>query len=182
MEKQVVLFSKEGFTFKKIDGIYSLDFIIKNTKIILPKIIDFNLVKLIYDLNNDIYEKVDIQLLDNDEAILTLLMKNLFEDLGLPQCFTYLHMRKNTDDTRITFTSETIKSERPNDMPEESELLPIDKLDCICDIITEHMVKFSCHISFDNTMKIPPFVEKMVGQILFKIFKRVKLFIENVSI
>lgn len=182
MEEQVVLFSKEGFTFKRINKLYTLDFMMKNSKIILPKIIDFNLVKLIYDLNNDIYERVNIQLLDNDGAILTLLMKNLFEDLGLPQRFSYLHMRKNVNDNSIIFTSKSIKTERPNDMPEESELLPIEQLNCVCDIVTEHLVKFTCQVSFDNTMNIPPFVEKTVGLILFKIFKRVKQFIENVSI
>ena len=46
------LYSKEGFTFIKNEkNNYILTFEMENNHIILSKIIDFNLVKLIYDLN-----------------------------------------------------------------------------------------------------------------------------------
>ena len=67
-------------------------------------------------------------------------------------------------------------------MPEEAELMAINDLTSVCDIITPHKINFSCNIIFDPTMNIPPFAEKMVGLILFKIFKRVKQFIENVRL
>ena len=47
------IYSKEGFVFKKNEqNNYSLFFHMENNDIILSKIIDFNLFKLIYDLNN----------------------------------------------------------------------------------------------------------------------------------
>jgi hypothetical protein len=51
---------------------------------------------------------------------------------------------------------------------------------CNCDIITAHKAKFDVNVIFDPSMNVPPFAEKMIGMILFKIFKRVKQFIENV--
>ena len=67
-------------------------------------------------------------------------------------------------------------------MPEDAELMSIQDLTCICDIITQHKINFTTNIIFDTTMIIPPFVEKLVGIILNKIFKRLKQFIENVRI
>ena len=177
------LYSKEGFLFIKNEkNNYSLSFEIENTHIILPKIIDFNLVKLIYDLNNDIYEKVNLQIINENEATINLLMKHLFEDLGLPQSFSYVHLKKINRGNTITFESQTIKSERPAGMPVDAELMPIKNMICDFNIITPYKVQFTCNIQFEHTMIVPSIAEKLVGLILYKIFNRVKQFIENVRV
>lgn len=177
------IYSKEGFVFKKNEqNNYSLFFHIENNYIILSKIIDFNLVKLIYDLNNDIYEKVNLHIINENEANINLLMKHLFEDLGLPQRFSYLHLKKINRENNITFESQTIRSERPEGMPVDAELMPIRNMICNFNIITPHNIQFICNIQFENTMTVPPIAEKLVGLILYKIFNRVKQFIENIRI
>ena len=94
MDLAVTLFDKDGFKFSCVKkNHYSLTFTMENNKIVLSKIIDFNLIKLIYDLNPDVYEKVNIETLNNDEVNLTLLMKHFFEDLGLPQRYSFIHMK-----------------------------------------------------------------------------------------
>jgi hypothetical protein len=174
------LYSKEGFVFIKNEkNNYSLSFEMENNDIILSKIIDFNLVKLIYDLNNDIYEKVNLKIINENEATIILLMKHLFEDLGLPQRFSYLHVKKTCQENRITFDSKTINSERPEGMPINAEVVPIRKMISNCDIITPNKIRFTFIVLFENH-SIPPVVEKLVGLILYKIFNRVKQFIENV--
>lgn len=175
------LYSKEGFIFIKNDkNNYSLSFEMKNNNIILSKIIDFNLVKLIYDLNNDIYEKVNLKIINENEATINLLMRHLFEDLGLPQRFSYVNIKKIYQENKIIFESETIKSERPEGMPQDAELVPIRKMISNCDIITPHKIQFTFDVLFENNMLVPPVAEKLVGIILYKIFNRVKQFIENV--
>ena len=177
------LYSKEGFTFIKNEkNNYSLTFEMENNHIILSKIIDFNLVKLIYDLNKDIYEKANLKIINENEATINLLMKHLFEDLGLPQRFSYVHVKKICQENRITFESETIKSERPEGMPPDAEVVPIRKMVSNCDIITPHKIRFTFIVLFENYMVVPPVVEKLVVLILYKIFNRVKQFIENVRI
>jgi len=94
------LYSKEGFVFTKNEkNNYSLSFGMENNNIILSKIIDFNLVKLIYDLNNDIYEKVNLKIINDNEATINLLMRHLFEDLGLPQRFSIYILKKHLKKT-----------------------------------------------------------------------------------
>lgn len=177
------LYSKEGFIFKKNEkNNYSLSFEMENNHMILSKIIDFNLVKLIYDLNSDIYEKVNLKIINENEATINLLMKHLFEDLGLQQRFSYVKIKKIYQENKIIFESETIKSERPEGMPKDSELVPIRKIISNCDIITPHKIRFTFNILFEDNMIVPPVVEKIVGLILYKIFNRVKQFIGNVRI
>lgn len=180
---EAVLFDKEGFKFVRIKkNNYKLTFVMENKNIILSKIIDFNLIKLIYDLNNDVYEYANLDKLNENEAIITLLMKHFFADLGLPQRFSFLHMKKIVEERRITFNSQSIKSHRPINVPDDSELLSIKNMNSICDIITPHKINFSFDVYFDDTINVPPFAEKMVSIISNKIFKRVKQFIENVRI
>jgi hypothetical protein len=177
------IYSKEGFVFKKNEqNNYSLFFHMENNDIILSKIIDFNLFKLIYDLNNDIYEKVNLQIINENEANINLLTKHLFEDLGLPQRFSYIHLKKINRENNITFESETIRNVRPEGMPVDAELMPIKNMTCNFNIITPHNIKFICNVQFENTMTVPPIAEKLVGLILYKIFNRVKQFIENIRI
>ena len=183
MDLAVTLFDKDGFKFSCIKkNHYSLTFTMENNKIVLSKIIDFNLIKLIYDLNPDVYEKVNIETLNNDEVILTLLMKHFFEDLGLPQRYSFIHMKKVDEECKINFIAQSIKSHKPEGMPEDAELMALQNMIAICDIITPHKVNFSFNVIFDGEMNFPPFAEKMVGMILHKIFKRVKQFIENVRL
>jgi hypothetical protein len=179
----MILFEKEDFKFIYINkNHYKIQFIVKNNNIILPKIIDFTLIKLIYDLNPDIYEKVNMEEYgsDKDSVIITILMKHLFEDIGLSQKFSFIHMNKTVEEKKITFQSKSIVDLRPNCIPEDAELLNIQNMTCICDIITTHHVIFSINIIFDTETNIPPFAEKMIGLILYKIITRVKQFIENI--
>jgi hypothetical protein len=154
----------------------------ENNNIILSKIIDFNLIKLIYDLNNDIYEKVNLQIINDNEATVNLLMKHLFEELGLPRRFSYIHIKRIVKENNIIFSSQTITSEKPEGMPSDAVLMPIKNMIINCDIITPHKSKFVCNIFFENTMIVPAVSEKIVGLILYKIFNRVKQFIENVRL
>ena len=180
---ETVLFDKEGFKFSRIKkNHYNLIFTMENNNINLPKIVDFSLIKLIYDLNSDVYEKVNIEKLNDNEIILTLLMKHFFEDLGLPQRFSFIHMKKTVEEGRVIFNSQSIKSHRPPNMPADSQLMALKDMTSVCEFISPHKVNFSFNEIFDDEMNVPPFAEKMVGIISHKIFKRVKQFIENVRI
>ena len=183
MTEPIILYSKECFTLIKNDkNKYSLSFYIENNNILLSKILDFNLIKLIYELNPDIYEKVNIQILNENEAIVNLLMKHLFEDLGLPQRFSYLNIKKTNNNDTILFTTESIKDERPPDMPEDAELMNINNSSIKCNVITPHKINFECNFIFEKTMIIPEVLEKLIGLILYKVFNRIKQFIENVKL
>ena len=88
------IYEKDGFKFEKLkDNAFNLLFDVENSKLALPSLINFDLVKLIYDLNSDIYVSNHLQKIpEQNSAIVTLLMKHFFEDLGLPQRYSHLYM------------------------------------------------------------------------------------------
>jgi hypothetical protein len=183
LEDKILIFSKEEFEFNRTQkNHYSLNFNMENKNIYISKIIDFNLIKLIYDLNTDIYEKVEMKKFSEDDAFVILLMKHLFEDIGLPQRYSVINIKKYIENDKIIFQSNTIACDKPIGIPLEAEILFIKNLICVCNLITPHKINFSLNIHFGAGTKIPPFAEKMVGMIIFKIFNRVKQFIENIVV
>ncbi len=174
-------FSKDGFNFSKIKtNNYHLHFSLQNDNIIISKIVDFNLIKLIYDLNGDIYEYVNLEQINENEANMIVLMKPLFQDLGLPQRFSHVKMLKSVEKNNITFKSRSINV-KPSNIPDDSIQLPIENMECLCNIINDHKMEFFFNIQFSDNFKIVAFVEKMVGMILFKMFNRMKGFVESVK-
>jgi hypothetical protein len=183
MDSTAILFNKEGLLFSRVaQNQYRLTFNIQNNNIILAQIIDFNLIKLIFDLNPDIYERVNVTPVSETDVVATLLMKHLFEDLGLSQRFSHIRVTKAVGERSIIFNAQSIKGVRPEGMPVDAEPVAIQELTCTCNMVTQRAIAFEVDVVFDRTTTIPQFVEKIVGTILFKIFSRVKQFIENVKL
>lgn len=196
MENEILLYSKDSFKFiKKGENIYSVNYILENNDIQLDKTIDFPFIKLIYDLNKDIIERIDMKIKDN-RALIIIVIKDIFEDLGIPQYYScmIIHRKEINDNKgmRIEFISELLidKNEMGNAemgiVPEEAEKLPIlrfnseyvkknnNKIDCI------HNVEIKNEMN-SNSISVE-LVEKMVGKILYKIFNRMILFIKSIKI
>lgn len=183
MSEDNILYSKEGFIFYKIEEKnYKMVFNIENDYIDLSKIIDFNMIKLIYELNPDIYEKINIEIINDNHAIFASLFKHFCQDLGLPQNYSFIDMKMIREENKITIKSKTIYSHKPDFVSDDVELMKMDDFTSTCNIITPHKIFFVFNILFNSDADIPKFAEKIAGIILFKIFKRLKLFIENVRI
>lgn len=183
MELEKTLINKDGFTFTKLrNNCYCIKFSIENRNIILPNILNFSIIKLMYDLNPDIYEYVNLDKIDDDNAIITFVMKHFFEDLGAPQRYAHLHMNRSKTDNQIIFEARTLVAERPTNVPPKAQMLPLDSIRCVCNTENPHNVSFAYNVTYDNTQQIKPYAEKMFGIISNKVFKRLKQFIENVKV
>ena len=159
---------------------------IENDTIYLDKIINFELVKLIFDINSDIYEKVVMNKINENKAEFVLIMKHFFIDIGMPQRYYHFNMTKynKINENKIVFISETIYDKKPSFVNKDIEFLPINKMVCECDFtsLQRNKMIFTASILFDNKLNIPEYIEKVVGFIVNKIFIRVKQFIENYRI
>ena len=63
-----IIYEKDGFKFEKLkDNAFNLLFDVENSKLALPSLINFDFVKLVYELNSDIY---------SDEIILWIILLN----------------------------------------------------------------------------------------------------------
>jgi hypothetical protein len=188
-QKSKVILNKDGMKFvKHSNNTFHLSFSLENQFINVPSIINFELIKLIYDLNPDIYEKVILKKNSEEEAIITLLMKHFFIDLGLKQKYSHVIMRKkiivNENDNnslQIQFSTTTVQSsEKQEIIPDEAELVQIENMQIVVDCVSSNRCVFNCLILFNKQFNIPPFIEKMIGLIINKVFNRGKQFIENI--
>jgi hypothetical protein len=183
LEEKTIIFEKEDFQFFKNNSKYCCTFSMINNNIHLPSIINFELLKIIHTLNPDISETIEFEKISDNEVNCLIVVKNLFQDLGLPQKYSYLNMKKIfIDNKTILFHAVPIFTEIPQNLPANSESTNIHSIKCICDIITSHEIKFTFDIYLQENFYVAPFLEKMIGLIIHKLFKRVKQFIENVVI
>jgi hypothetical protein len=194
MEK--VFFEKDNIRISKTpEEEYHMQCIIENHQLLLEKIINFDLLKLIYDLNVDVYEKTELHKISDSEANILFIMKNLFPDLGMPQRFAYLKVRRSIDrdlftqkTKKIVFQSEFILDEKgqmvkPEHLPKDVFPLPIESLVTECLFLSENKIHISNKIKINSgKLNIPAFVEKLLSKIIYKVFSRVKQFIENCTV
>jgi hypothetical protein len=114
-------------------------------------------------------------------AIMNILLKDIFSDLGLPQYYLALNItQKSFNTNKIVFNCELINNKLVI-YPTDVELLQIQNINIHFDIINNHSVKINCDIDLMDKHNIPSFSEKMIGNIIYNIFNRLKQFIEKVS-
>jgi len=184
-EKEKIIFEKKGFKFFKNDFKYCCSFSIINDNIYLPAIINFELIKIIHAINPDISERIELDKISENEVNCLILVKNLFEDLGLPQKYSYLNIKKVTDINNNSILFHAFPKKMTSEykkLPANCESTNIHSVKCICDILTNHEIKLTFDIYLQDNFYIPPFLEKMIALISNKLFNRVKQFIENITI
>ena len=179
MINSTLVFSKEGLNIiKNNKNNYSLLFSIENNNIYLPNIIHFNTINILGELYPELIEKYDLQINENkNEAIIYILFKHLFEDLGLPQYYIYIEIKKNITEN-ISFVFKSIDL---NNIHFEIEPINITNSKINCFIKSPHNISVEWNILLGN-VDIPEYVEKILGLIIYKLFNGIKQFIENINI
>ena len=185
--KQQII-NKNDIKFIKLsENKFNLSFDLNNTNILLPSIINFDLIQLINKLNPTIFEHMiinnisDLLANDEEEINVNILLNDIFADLGLPHYYLALNVRKViTDYNQISFNCSSFDN-KLDIYPANVELIPIQKFNIHFDIIQNHNIKINCDIDLIDNHNIPSFSEKMIGNIIYNIFNRLKQFIEKVS-
>lgn len=177
---QKIIHQKNGIVIKLLDkNKYELSFEIENNNIILTKLINFNLMRVIYEVNKDIFDDFSLDIHSNNEADIYLSFKHFFEDLGFPKRYSLLHVNMHNETNSVIFTANTRYNIFLKNANANATILPIDNLEITCNIENAHKIKIVNVITFNSSFEIPGFVEKMSVQIFNKIFLRTKQFIEN---
>ena len=187
--KSKSLMDKNGMKILKLDtDEYNILFSIKNNNFILPSIINFDLIKLIFDLNPDIYEKSilhkNINISENNATIGSL-MKDVYSDLGIPQTYICMDVEMTKTFNIIKFTCNPIYNQEilsSFNLTPELYLLPIINMTIYCNILTNHHIDITCQLKLEDDIEIEQFIEKIIISVINKIFIRLKQFIENLSI
>ena len=85
MENNTII-KKNGFCFSKTnENQYITNFEIKSENLDLSKLLNFDIMKLIYDLNPDLIADCKIDKISDSKARFAILFKPFFKDIGIPQ-------------------------------------------------------------------------------------------------
>lgn len=153
IESPIISIVKNG------DNSLNIEFFIENPIIDLTTMLNFGLIKLIGDINKDIYEHVDLQIIDENNAYLTVVMKHLLKDLGIPQTYSNLlitkktHTNMNTNTKTVSFTAVKTSGANitmPSSFADKLELIPIQQLSLHCNIENTHKIKIQINILFEE--------------------------------
>lgn len=178
----IIVKNKDISMIKLNKNHYKIEYCIENNATYLKNIMDFNIIRLVYDINKEFFEDVKLNIIDENTAQIFVLMKHLFEDFGMPQRYLCLDLKRvSTDEGIIVFSGYPTEYNTDIKIKENTEPLPLENIKIVCILETDHKINFHQEIIYNQSFNIPKFMEKMAGIIFTKMFLRTKLFIENLN-
>jgi hypothetical protein len=179
-QESIILKEKDGICISRTsEGKYCIKFEMSQL-LDMPSFIDFNIFKLIMELNKDIFETSSIDIISSNEANVHVKLQQFLSDYGM-QCENHcLNVRK----IHSELSGKIIKTIfHINSIVDENELniraLHYDSF-VECTFLTNNSVSVVITQSITNEL-ILPYAEKMGVNVSGKIISRLKQFIENMG-
>lgn len=173
--KENVLLKRE-----KSCNIFLLQFNLENMNKNLHDIINLNMYNLLFNLNRDNIEKIEIKKWNSSSEVEVLfLFKPFGKDLGVKPKYMYVKTTANISDHKHVYTSIDI------DYPNIEELKNYEKVkNAISTMIVNFESNYKININyvfkFDLIQSLPIYMENILGLIMKKMFLNLKKFIELV--
>lgn len=159
---------------------YNINFNTLSSNIDLQKYTNFNIYKLLFELNKDIIESIEIiDLLSDDEANILIILKEIGDTIKIPKNYLYLTINKIYNNNEILFEStnndniDKIKNKiiGCNKTISEYSVLKI--------INNDNKLIFNYEFNFKMLIQQSKFVNNIIALLIKKVFYKLKLFIEN---
>jgi hypothetical protein len=177
---------------------YLIEFRARNPKIRIDALLTFDIYRMMYELNKDLFESHHIVFPDPSDpsrAELLFIFKSI---MGLGERYThvYTHMPHLTsqeplaqDQSQVIHISsanvpKTAKSQLRHLIPRRAEQIDSDNSNITIHVQPDgHAIQFQYEFKLqlskpDDVISIPPFVDKAVSTMMKTIFVRMKQFIE----
>ena len=181
-ETDTTICDKHNILLKKTnkENIYKLEFSVVNDNINLEHFLNWNVYKLLYELNKDIL--CDMKIEDThtkDKKNVYFLFKRFGQDLGLLQKYMlFTVVKENLTSTTIQYKSIPFADDKYDTKTRE----PLQSNYSILQITggkhNLHIV-YTYHIDLEENL--PKSMRNIAGILIKKLFWRVKTFIENMQ-
>lgn len=182
IDKQMTII-RNGITLNKVNNTYfEINNTIENSNVLLDKLMSFDFINIMNKINTDIYTEIEYNIIDVDNIHIILKLAHFFKDLGLPQQFLNLKIRKDSKDNTHTFYISNFSVDKPKCISNEIEQIVIEGMSIILETINPHKMNLKSVIRLNNTSPSPEFLDKLIGNLICKVFIRLKQFIEKVDI
>ena len=195
-DKDAVYLSRD-----KANHMYLIEFRAHNPKIRIDALLNFDIYKMMYELNKDLFDSYHIAFPDPANPSCAELMFVFKSIMGLGERYTHVythmpHLLNQLSSSQMEQEIQVIQIGSTN-VPKETEtsflrhLVPkrAEQIDSDNSNITIHVqpdghtIQFSYEFKLqlskpDDVISIPPFVDKAIGTMMKTIFVRMKKFIE----
>tara|TARA_B100000073_G_C23669769_1_gene548103 strand:+ start:479 stop:1042 length:564 start_codon:yes stop_codon:yes gene_type:complete len=182
-ESYKTLCNKHNVNLISINGEnkYKITFSCSNYNYDLSKFINFNLYKLLGELNLDLIEKIDVLpgLSENNKNIL-FLFKPLGQELGMLDKYLYITtQQQRISNNKIEFASTDSEVSPKISDKYEKIYCHYSNLSILVDDIHNINVTYDFHIQLNEDL--PKYMEHLIGYLMKKILYRFKMFIEKMD-
>jgi len=154
-----------------------------NNNIRMNDLLNFNLLKLMYQLNSDIFETIDFTIINENEANVYLLIKPLLKNLGIWQRFVSLKFTRSvlSDDTVIFVGVPDHEYGKLKHTCKNAIFAPLNKIIFYCDVSRTNMnaLNLTTYFCLEENFVFPMMLEKLVGTIFKRVYKNIKKGIES---
>jgi hypothetical protein len=163
---------------------YKTIFIVENRDLIMEKIIGFNLLQLMYQVNSQNYEKIKIDILNTTHADLYLLVKPIFKEFGISQRYGAFSIKRidypetNTSVFQGLRNNELI--EKYHNKSLKAEPLGMHTILMECKLLGPHKMLVSQDMYFDDSNINNLLVEKAFTMFIKDNLKKVIAFVEAI--
>lgn len=177
-----IVCSKENIFLKreKSCNIFLLQFILENSKKNLHDIINLNMYSLLFNLNKDNIEKIEIKKWTSaSEVEVLFLFKPFGKEMGIKPKYMYVKTCANISHNKHLYTSTDI------DYPNAEELINYEKVKntistMVVNFESDYKININYVFKFDLIHSLPIYMENILGLIMKKMFLNLKKFIELV--
>lgn len=196
-EKFAIMCDKDSVCLSrnKANHMYLIEFRAHNPKIRIDALLTFDIYKMMYELNKDLFDSYHIAHPDPADPSRAELMFIFKSVMGLGERYThvYTHMphllHQNQSPDVIQISSANVPKGSDTSLlkhliPKRAEQIDSDNSNITIRVQPDgHVIQF--HYKFklqmsnpDDLIAIPPFVDKAIGTMMKTIFVRMKQFIE----
>lgn len=184
-ETSKIICSKDNIVLKRSEDFdtFSMSFNLKNDKVNLKQILNLKLYSLLYELNKDVIEKVEILSETETNSIVLLVFKQFGADFGISKKYICLYTEIETTENEIIMRSKTadtadIDKKNLTGISKCEELsCPYINLFVSLKSNTEASIEYVFNMQMEE--ELPIYMENMIGMLMKKILLRVKEFIEK---
>jgi len=165
----------------KNTDLYLLQFYLENKNKNLNDMINLNMYTLLYGLNKDNFEKIEIKKwLSDHEVEVLFLFKPFGKDLGIKPKYMYIKSIEKIENGKKIYTGYDIE------YPNLSELAGYEKVNTnisnmIVNFESNNKVSINYIFKLDLSHSLPIYMENILGLIMKKMFVHLKKFIETVN-
>lgn len=171
MEIEKTFIKKQNLFISRIKtNHYKIDMTVENQQLFMEKILNFNLIKLIFEINKSNFD--DCRLEENEngkEGDLYLLVKPLFKDLGFVQRYISLHLTQYEDNGTIQFSGVAFPEYgETHNKCKNAIATPIKEMHISTFLYNPHKMTLSIQIILEDTFEMSTLFEKIFIVLLKK--------------